>query len=142
MARAKKGQTVAVHYTGKLADGSLFDSSRERKPIQFVLGEPGIIPGFQDAVEGLEPGERVVRSIPVEQAYGEWRPELQVRIERSRLPENLAVKIGQHLQLTRNDGREFTAKISGIQDDSITIDANHPLAGKELTFDIELVSIT
>lgn len=141
MTRAQKGHTVAVHYTGKLADGTLFDSSREREPIQFVLGEPGIIPGFQDAVEGLQPGERVVRSIPAEQAYGDWRPELQVRVERSRLPEELSVKIGQHLQLSREDGREFTAKVSGIQDDSITIDANHPLAGKELTFDIELVSV-
>lgn len=143
MAQAKAGDTVRVHYTGTLGDGARFDSSRERnEPLQFKLDGCSVIPGFEKAVLGMSPGDSAKATIPSSEAYGERNDALVVTVSRQELPPRLDPKVGQRLH-TRNkeDGQPITATITAVTDDSVTIDANHPLAGKELIFDIELVEI-
>jgi peptidylprolyl isomerase len=141
MAQAKKGDTVQLHYMGKLQDGTVFDSSRERYPLQFTIGNGQVIAGFEQAVIGMNVGESKTAHIPMEQAYGPHREDLVVTMDRSRLPPGLNPNIGQRLEITQVDDQTSLVTVVGATETSLTLDANHPLAGKELTFDIELVGI-
>jgi peptidylprolyl isomerase len=141
MAQAKKGDTVQVHYTGKLENGTVFDTSRERHPLQFTLGNGQVIAGFENAITGMDIGESKTAVIPVEQGYGPRRDDMIVTIKRDTLPPDLTAKVGQRLEITQTDDQVMLVTVTGVSESSITIDANHPLAGKVLTFDLELVGI-
>ncbi|NWF97828.1 MAG: peptidylprolyl isomerase [Nitrospirae bacterium] len=141
MEKAKIGDTVQVHYTGKLNDGTIFDSSVTREPLEFKIGDGRLIPDFESAVVGMNVNESKTIKIESEKAYGPHIQELVVTIERDRLPLTVQPEIGQHFQLQSPDGRTFVAEVTNITEKAITFDANHPLAGKDLIFDIELVAI-
>ena len=141
MAAAVIGDTVKVHYTGRLDDDSIFDSSRERDPLQFTIGTGQVIPGFEEAVIGLEPGATARTRIPAEQAYGPRVDELRISVERSQLPDDLEVQLGDQLQMQTQDGQTIPVEVVELADASVVVDANHPLAGKALTFEIELVEL-
>ncbi len=141
MALAKLGDTVRVHYTGKLDDGTVFDSSNGGTPLEFTLGEGQIIPGFEQAVLGMSPGDSKTEVIPVENAYGEHREDMVVVVDRAQMPSDMAPEIGQQLQIQQPSGQAIPVVITEISESEITLDANHPLAGEDLTFDIQLVEI-
>jgi peptidylprolyl isomerase len=138
---AKEADTVKVHYTGKLDDGTVFDSSRERDPIEFTLGENQVIPGFEEAVAGMSPGESKETKIEAENAYGPFRNELVFELPKENFPEDAPLDVGQKFQASTRDGNALTVSIVEVGDDTITVDANHPFAGKDLTFELELVEI-
>ena len=141
MDQAKSGDTVQVHYTGTLQDGTVFDSSREREPLQFTIGQGQLIAGFEQAVVGLNVGESVSVDITAADAYGTYDEELLRKIERSQLPEDLTPEVGQHLQVVHQDGNKSVVTIVEVADTTVTLDANHPLAGEDLNFEIELVGV-
>lgn len=141
MAKATKGDTVRVHYTGTLDDGSEFDSSRGRDPLEFTVGSGQVIQGFDDAVEGLSPGEDVEVRLEAEDAYGARRDELIVSVGRSEVPADFSPTVGTVVELTHPSGQRFPGRVTEVGDEAISIDANHPLAGQALTFSIELVEI-
>ena len=134
----QNGSTVQVHYTGKLTDGTTFDSSVGRSPFQFQVGVGEVIPGFEDGLIGKSVGDKVTVQIPVEDAYGEVRHDLIVNVPKSQLPSE--VEVGQTLQAS-NEGQSFNVVVKDIFEDYVVIDGNHPLAGKELIFDIEVLEI-
>ena len=140
-AMANDGDTVRVHYTGTLEDGTVFDTSREREPLEFTIGEGTIIPGFEQTVKSIQVGQTKTVTIPPDEAYGPHRDELILVIQRDQLPDGLNPAIGQQLQMQRTDGGTAVVVVSDVSETTITIDANHPLAGKGLTFEIELVEI-
>ena len=140
--QARNGDVVQVDYTGKLADGTVFDSSAERGPLEFTLGAGQMIPGFEKAVFGMKVGEKKTVTIPVDEAYGPRRDDLVVEVPREKLPSGNTPEVGQQLGIRQPDGRTAIATIIDVSDNNtVTIDANHPLAGKDLTFEIELVKI-
>jgi peptidylprolyl isomerase len=141
MAQAKTGDTVKVHYTGKLDDGTVFDSSADGEPLEFTLGSGSIIPGFERAVLGMNLGESKTEIIPTDDAYGPHLEEMVVVVDRQQMPVEIEPQIGQQLQLQQQDGQVLPVVITDVSDASVTLDANHPLAGEELTFDIQLVEI-
>lgn len=141
MATAKSGDTVEVHYTGKLDDGTVFDSSEGKEPIVFKIGESRIIPGFENGVVGMEEGESKSVSLPPDQAYGERVEELQQKFPREQVPPSITPEVGQHLQMKRSDGQTVDVVVSDLDEETITLDANHPLAGHTLHFDIKLEKI-
>jgi peptidylprolyl isomerase len=141
MAQAKPGDTVKVHYIGKLDDGTVFDSSTDREPLEFTLGSGGIIPGFEQAVLGMSLGESKTEVIPTDDAYGPHLDEMVVVVDRQQMPPEIEPQIGQQLQLQQQDGQVLPVIITDVTGASVTLDANHPLAGEALTFDIELVEI-
>jgi len=141
LAQAQAGDTVKVHYTGTLDDGTVFDSSQDRDPIEFTLGQKQVIDGFDTAVTGMEVGETRSVSLTPDEAYGQPRDELVGTVDRDRLPEELTPEVGMFLQAQSPDGQVNDVKITDVSDDTITIDANHPLAGQNLHFDLTLVSI-
>jgi FKBP-type peptidyl-prolyl cis-trans isomerase 2 len=141
MTAAQQGDTVKVHYTGRLDDGTPFDSSDGGDPLEFTLGGGQIIPGFEEAVVGMEPGQDKTVTIDADQAYGPVREELQVVVDRSEFPENVDPEVGQRLQIQQPNGATTIVTVTETNDESVTLDANHPLAGKELTFDLRLVEI-
>jgi FKBP-type peptidyl-prolyl cis-trans isomerase 2 len=141
MAQAKTGDTVKVHYTGKLEDGTVFDTSTNRDPLQFTIGEQQVIPGLEQAVIGMEQGESKTAEIPAEQAYGPHRKELILEVERSQFPADLEPQVDQCLQLCQPDGQNMVVRVTEVSGSKVTLDANHLLAGKALTFDIQLVEI-
>ncbi len=138
---AKDGDTVKVHYKGTLEDGSVFDTSRGGEPLEFILGGGNLIAGFDKAVNSMQVGEIKTVTIPAEEAYGPHRDELLLVIERDKLPDNLEPSIGQQLQMSQPDGGTVIAVVTDVSEGSITVDTNHPMAGKDLTFEIELVEI-
>lgn len=138
---AKKGDMVSVHYTGKLDDGAQFDTSIGEQPIEFCIGYGQVIPGFENAVIGLKPGESTTVRIPVEQAYGHRDERMILQAERTDFPDDLEPKLGQALQLQMDNGAMQTATVVEIDGSKITLDANHPLAGKCLTFELKLIEI-
>ena len=142
MPRAKPGDIVRVHYTGKLEDGTVFDSSAEREPIEFTIGAGRVIPGVEEAVTGMEPGESKSATIPPEQAYGPHRDEMVTTVEREQLPPHITPTVGQQLAVQQQDGRQFNVTVTDVSDKTVTIDANHELAGKNLVFDLELVEVS
>lgn len=141
MERAKTGDTVSVHYTGKLTDGTVFDSSAQRDPLEFTIGERQVIVGFEQAVEGMTTGEKKTVQIPPEEAYGPHHAELVFQVERENLPAELDPEIGQRLAFQRPDGQTVPLTVTEVSPAGVTLDANHPLAGEELTFELELVGI-
>jgi len=139
---AKTGDTVQVNYTGKLADGTVFDSSEGREPYEFNLGAGQAIPGFDKAILGMKVGEKKTVTIPSDEAYGPHFDDMVVEVPREKLPSNIEPKVGQMLEATRPDGEKIGFIITNVSDNgTVTLDANHPLTGKDLTFDIELVKI-
>ncbi len=142
MTKANKGDTVKVNYTGKLEDGSVFDSSENREPLEFTMGEGQLIKGFEKAVDGMEAGESTTVNIPSKEAYGERRDDLEMDIAKSELPDEVEPEEGMQLQMKQQEnGQIIPVQITGVADDKVTIDANHPLAGKDLIFDIEVVEV-
>lgn len=142
MSIVKDGDTVKVHYTGTLQGGEVFDSSREREPLEFTLGQGQLIPGFEKAVIGMSVGDTTSAEIPSAEAYGERNPEMEVQIKKEQLPEGMDPQVGMQLQLNQPNGQAIPVQVTKIEGEEVTIDANHPLAGKDLKFDIELVEIS
>lgn len=140
MSEVNKGDTVKVHYTGKLDDGTVFDSSENREPLEFTVGENQVIPGFENAVQGMSPGDEKTVTIPAAEAYGEHNPALIQQIDRQQIPDDVPLQIGQQLQVQSQDGKPFVVTVTELEETSVTLDANHPLAGQNLTFELQLVS--
>ena len=141
MTQAKDGDTVKIHYTGRLQDGTEFDSSSDREPLQFSIGSGQVIQGFEEAVTGMAVGEKKTTQIPCEKAYGERNPSMVMVVDRQHVPPEIDPEVGQRLQVGSPDGQLLAVTIVEIGDENITLDANPPLAGEDLTFDIELVEI-
>jgi peptidylprolyl isomerase len=139
--QAKTGDTVQINYTGKLSDGTVFDTSVGGSPLEFKLGAATVIPGFEKAVLGMKVGEKKTVTIPVNEAYGPPQDDMIMEIPRDQLSKELVPVVGQHLQSTNKDGTTIVVKVIKVTDTTITVDANHPLAGKDLTFELELVKI-
>ncbi len=138
---AGDGDTVRVDYTGTLEDGTTFDTSVGREPLEFTLGAGQMIPGFETAVYGLKIGQSKTVTIPAEEAYGRHRDDLITVVEREQLPADLDPKIDQQLRMQQTDGSTVIVIVTDVSETTITVDANHPLAGEDLTFEIELVEI-
>ncbi len=141
MAEAKAGDTVRIHYTGTLSDGSTFDSSEGRDPLEFKLGTGQVIPGFDKAVTGMNVGEAQTVEIPADDAYGAHDPNQQQAFPRDQVPAEIPLDIGTQLQLSGPQGQPIMVTVAEVTDTDVILDANHPLAGKDLTFKIELVEI-
>ncbi len=141
MAAAQNGDRVKVHYTGKLNDGTVFDTSRQGDPIEFAIGSQMVIAGFENAVLGMEPGDSKSFTVASAEAYGEHDPRLVQDVPRSELPPELEPQPGMRLTATGRDGREIGLVVTEVNDDAVRLDANHPLAGEDLTFEIQLVEI-
>jgi peptidylprolyl isomerase len=141
MVQAQAGDLVRVHYTGRLADGTIFDTSMEREPLEFTLGGGDLITGFEQAVLGMTAGESKTATLLADQAYGPHRAERVIDVERHHLPSDLQPELGQQLQMTRPDGTTITVVVTALTETQVTLDANHPLAGQDLIFDIMLVEI-
>ena len=140
MAQAKQGDTVRVHYTGTLGDGQKFDSSRGSDPLTFTLGAGAVIQGFDDAVTGMAVGDEKRVTIPADEAYGPRRDELTLRLPRAELPTDLELEEGTQLRMEQDD-QSIVVTVRELDDTTVTLDANHPLAGEALTFDLRLVEI-
>lgn len=141
MTQAKSGDTVRIHYTGTLSDGTQFDSSEGRDPLEFALGAGQVIPGFDSAVEGMTVGDKKSVSIEPDSAYGERHEQLLQEVPKDALPEEIDVQVGMQLQGQGPEGQVTHFVVAAVSEETITLDANHPLAGHELNFDIELVEI-
>ena len=141
MAQVKNGDTVKVHYTGKLEDGTVFDSSENREPLEFTVGNAQMIPGFEEAVLGMNKDESKTIQIAPEDAYGQHRQEMVVDVSKDQFPPDLKPEVGMQIQIGHEDGGSTIALITNVSEEAVTLDANHPLAGKELTFDIQVVEI-
>ena len=141
MSQAKAGDSVKIHYTGTLDDGTQFDSSAGRDPLAFELGSGQVIPGFDKAVEGMAVGDNKTVNIPAEDAYGPHQPAMVQDVPKSALPDDMEPAEGMGLQAQGPDGQVVNLVVTEVKQESITVDGNHPLAGKALNFDIELVSI-
>ncbi len=139
--RAQQGDTVRVHYVCTLADGSVFASTREREPKEFLLGGAEVIPGLQEAVLGMTPGERKNVSIPPSRAYGPYHEDMTAWIDRNMAPTDLKIEVGGVIRVKHADGHESDAFVSEIKGGKMKVDGNHPLAGKELRMEIELVEL-
>ena len=140
MSQAKLGDTVRIHYTGTLSDGTEFDSSRDREPLSFTVGAGEVIPGFDAAVTGMSIGESKTVTIPAAEAYGEPREQLVVRVPRSQVPPQITPRLGQRLQIGSGD-QAMMVVVLEVNDDEVVLDGNHPLAGQDLTFALELVAV-
>jgi peptidylprolyl isomerase len=141
MSKAKAGDNVKVHYTGRLTDGTVFDSSEGREPLAFEVGAGMMIKGFDAAVDGMAVGDKVTAEIVAAEAYGESNPEMIMDVPREKLPADLKPEVGQQLGMTQPNGQQVPVKITEVHEDKVVLDANHELAGKDLVFDIELVEI-
>ena len=142
MTQAKKGDTVKIHYKGTLDDGTVFDTSEGRDPLSFTIGTGQVIPGFEDAVTGMAVDERKNVTIPSDKAYGERNEELVINVPRDQVPPDIEPEVGQRLQMQGPQNQPVFVTVSEVTDEHILLDANPPLAGKDLTFDIELVEIS
>lgn len=141
MSQAKTGDTVKVHYTGRLDDGTVFDSSLEKEPLEFELGQGQIIPGFEEAVNGMNPGESKNISIPAADAFGDYHDELIQEVPRQEFQTDVEPQIGQRYKIDQPGEQPLILTVTNVSADSVTLDGNHPLAGKNLNFDIKLVEI-
>ncbi|AGF76871.1 FKBP-type peptidyl-prolyl cis-trans isomerase [Desulfocapsa sulfexigens DSM 10523] len=141
MTQAKKGDKVQVNYKGYLDDGTIFDSSEGKKPLDVVLGSGTVIPGFDAALVGMEVGSRKTVKIPMDDAYGKHNAELVMQVPKDQIPPDLKPEIGQKLQVGGAAGELMAVEVIDLTDDFIVLDANPPLSGKDLTFDLELVAI-
>ena len=141
MMQVKNGDTVKVHYAGRLTDGSTFDSSDGREPLEFEVGSGMVIKGFDEGVLGMEVGDKKTLNIPAEEAYGDINPEMLYEFPKEHLPKDMEFEIGMGLNMTNELGEVIQVVVTDIKEDSIILDHNHPLAGESLVFDIELVEI-
>lgn len=141
MTQAKSGDTVQVHYKGSLENGQVFDSSENREPLEFTIGKGQLIPGFEDGVVGMNAGDSRTLTIEPENGYGPRHPELIGQIERKAVPPDLDIAVGQMLQVSQENGQTQNVVVTELTDTHVTLDANHPLAGQTLIFDITLVAI-
>ena len=138
---AKNGDTVLVHYIGTLADGTMFDSSRDGEPLESVLGQGMLIPGFENAILGMEVGESKTVDIEPDQAYGQRLEELMILLPKEEIPAHMSPEVGMLVQLSTEEGEEFEAMIAEVTEEGLILDANHPLAGEALTFELELMQV-
>jgi peptidylprolyl isomerase len=142
MSHVKQGDIVKIHYTGKLDDGTVFDSSVARgEPIEFTVGEGRLLPDFETGVVGMTPGDSKTIGISHENAYGAYRDDMVVMLERDQIPDDLDIEAGQQLQLVREGGQPIVVNVKAVAETTVTLDANHPLAGEDLTFDLQLMEI-
>lgn len=141
MQKVKSGDKVKVHYHGKLTSGETFDKSEGRAPLEFEVGSGMVIKGFDDGVTGMIVGEKKTINIPFLEAYGPRNPEMVIDMPKDRFPQDMELEIGMPLVMTDGQGQQFQVTIVEIRDDVVVLDANHPLAGKDLVFDLELVEI-
>jgi FKBP-type peptidyl-prolyl cis-trans isomerase 2 len=141
MQQVKNGDTVRVHYHGTLTDGSTFDSSEGREPLEFKVGEGQVIKGFDNAMVDMKVGDKKTVNIPVDDAYGERRDDMMMQYPKTEFPEDMTPEPGMQLQMSDNTGNVFPVMIAEVLEEVVVLDANHPLAGQDLTFEIELVSI-
>lgn len=141
MSLVKQNDTVKVHYTGKLKDGQIFDTSEGKEPIEFTLGQGQLIPGFEKGLLDMKVNEKKTITIPKEEAYGEPREELVQEVAKDQLPEEIKPEVGMGLVSKTPDGREMNLVVAEIKEETIVVDGNHPLAGKDLVFDLEVVEI-
>lgn len=141
MTEAKSGDTVRLHYKGTLDDGSVFDSSEGRDPLEFTIGSGQIIPGLDEAIPGMKVGDEKTVRIEAENAYGAHNPDARQAVPRSNIPDNVPLEVGLQLQAQTDNGQMMTVVVAEIAEDEVVLDANHPLAGKALTFEIQLTAI-
>ena len=142
MIQAKAGDKISVHYTGKLTDGTLFDSSAEREPLAFEIGSGMVIKGFDEGVMGMVMGEKKTVHIPAAEAYGDMNPEHMAVFNKAEIPSDIPYEVGMQLNMHQDgSGQVMPVTVVEVTDTTITLDANHPLAGKDLIFDLELISI-
>ncbi len=141
MSQVKENDTVKVHYTGKLSNGQVFDSSLEREPLEITLGQGMLIPGFENGIMSMALNEKKTINIPVAEAYGDVKQELFYDVKKEQLPQDMAPEVGMGLASKDADGKEVQFRIAEVKEDHIIVDANHPLAGQDLTFDLELLEI-
>jgi FKBP-type peptidyl-prolyl cis-trans isomerase 2 len=141
MAQAESGNTVKVHYTGRLEDGTEFDSSKGKEPLEFTIGQGQLIPGFEQGVLGMGPGESKTINIPSDQAYGPHDPEKVIEMDRDQVPPGVEPQIGMQIRGTPPGGSPIVFTVAGVDESKVTLDGNHPLAGKDLVFEIQLVEI-
>ncbi|RYD51386.1 MAG: peptidylprolyl isomerase [Sphingobacteriales bacterium] len=141
MQQVKSGDLVRIHYHGTLSDGTVFDSSSEREPLEFTAGSGQVIPGFDTAVVGMTVGEKKSVHIPVDEAYGQPNDQMMIEFPKSQFPEDVQPEVGASLHLSDDQGHVFPVTVVEVKEDSVVLDGNHPLAGKDLNFDLELVSI-
>ncbi|MBN1825224.1 MAG: peptidylprolyl isomerase [Candidatus Eisenbacteria bacterium] len=141
MSEAKTGDLVRVHYTGKLEDGTVFDSSEGGEPLEFTLGEGRIIPGVEEAVIGMRAGDAKTVHVTPEKGYGPHVEELLFRVSKDRLPRGMDPEVGQRYELTQEGGAKALVTVTEVDGEDVVLDGNHPLAGKTMVFDLEMVSI-
>lgn len=141
MTTAATGDTVRIHYSGRLTDGTQFDSSEGRAPLEFTLGQGQVIKGLEQHVDGMETGTKSTVTIPAEAAYGPRRDDAVQQLDREKVPAGIEVQVGTQLQARTADGGVLPITVVGVDEQSVTVDANHPLAGKDLVFDVELVEV-
>ncbi|HCL04760.1 MAG TPA: peptidylprolyl isomerase [Chitinophagaceae bacterium] len=141
MQQVKKGDTVKVHYHGKLTNGTTFDSSEGREPLEFEVGGGMVIPGFDEGVTGMAIGEKKTIHIPADQAYGPKQEEMVMEFPRDRFPADMVPEVGMQLNMSNGSGQNFPVTIAEVREAVVVLDANHPLAGEDLVFDLELVAI-
>jgi len=141
MSQVKSGDKVKVHYHGKLTSGETFDSSAGREPLEFEVGSGSVIPGFDLGVTGMIVGEKKTINIPFDEAYGPRNPEMVIEMPKEKFPEDMEIEVGMPLMMSDGQGQQFQVTIVEIKDAAVMLDANHPLAGQDLTFDLELVEI-
>jgi peptidylprolyl isomerase len=141
MSQAKTGDTVRIHYTGSLTDGTQFDSSSGRDPLEFTIGQGHIIPGLEREVAGMEVGQTKTVTVPADDAYGPHHEEAVHEVQREQIPDTIDLAIGVELQATAQNGQVMRLRVVELGDDTVKLDANHPLAGKDLVFEVELVEI-
>ena len=141
MNQAKKGDKVKVHYHGKLTNGETFDSSSGREPLEFEVGSGSVIKGFDEGVAGMQVGEKKTINIPVDEAYGPRSDDMLIEFPKDRLPEDMKLEQGMEVMMSNGTGQNIPVVITEIKDDCVILDANHPLAGEDLIFDIELIEI-
>ena len=142
MKSAQNGDKVKVHFTGKLENGNIFDTSQDKQPLEFTIGAGQMMPGFENSITGMETGSKKTFSVVPEEAYGPRREELVTTVEKSHFPPDITPAVGQQLQVTLPEGEVLAFSVTDISGDMVTIDANHPLAGETLVFDVELVEIS
>lgn len=141
MKEAQVGDMVSVHYTGKLTSGEVFDSSKDRDPLEFTLGNQEMLAGFEEGVIGMKPGESKSVTLQPEQAFGDRRDDLLLKLPKKEFPQDITPSVGLQLKLSNNSGANMTVVITEVGEESVTLDGNHPLAGQALVFDIELLEI-
>ena len=141
MAEAKSGDTVKIHFTGKLQDETVIETSKDRDPLEFKIGDGNVIPGLEQGVIGMAAGDKKTIAISPEDAFGQPQEDLLVDINKSEFPKDVELKAGAYLNIESSDGKEFKAKVVEIKEEMVTLDANHPLAGATINYDVELIEI-